>query len=545
MQTKNKPAMPIYFSISKKTAAFFISILFLLILGALNVMAQNLAPADLQFRRQATRRIIFDKSQRIPLSVFNPAKVVGLDIMHPKVGEQKNNPKVKIEKGRLQISSKETATATRWLGGFNVFATYDLVINKVSGSGEVGLLFKDSDAEKFISAHMIATTSKYQKVNCKVVSNGEEVENFDFELPEELDNNVPLTLRVQMLAVGANIYIEQFEQTTLIGRFDFVKHFDLRKKDLMKQFEFCFDTKLGTDAMVEIEEASSYISPGMGQSDLRIVTYEDGSPYFYNERLWILITVRGGALPHPMQGVYSLNPSVFDIQFEGIILYDRGDGRLRNELASNIFYDRNSQEWRGFTTGFSSYGDPDKNEKKEILAVQSSRMPLQGISVMKAKSIGLIADYEDPQCIYDAEAGKWRMLLCENHGGYKAVIRESENWDGSFDLIAGPVEVNSTGTQIQKIGEKYYALFGSSTRKVFIYSYPDLKPVGELNMHRPPWDDKINTRIWPNVIPLPDGYPVRYIALMMDRLNFPGMKGDNWTYGALYLYHGYSESAYE
>ncbi len=27
------------------------------------------------------------------------------------------------------------------------------------------------------------------------------------------------------------------------------------------------------------------------------------------------------------------------------------------------------------------------------------------------------------------------------------------------------------------------------------------------------------------------------MALMMDRLNFPGMKGDNWTYGAMYLYH--------
>jgi len=26
---------------------------------------------------------------------------------------------------------------------------------------------------------------------------------------------------------------------------------------------------------------------------------------------------------------------------------------------------------------------------------------------------------------------------------------------------------------------------------------------------------------------------------MMDRLNFPGMKGANWTYGAMYLYHAH------
>jgi len=277
----------------------------------------------------------------------------------------------------------------------------------------------------------------------------------------------------------------------------------------------------------------------MGQSDLRVVTYEDGSPLFKNDRLWILMSVRGGGLPHPMQGVFSLNPSVFDIRFEGIILYDRGDGLLRNDLASNIFYDRNHKEWRGFTTGFSSYGDPEKKEKKQIWAVQSIREPLQGISIMKAKSIDLIADYEDPQCIYDSRAGKWRMILCENHGGYKAVIRESSHWDGPYDLIAGPVEVNSTGTQIQKIGQKNYALFGSSDRKVYIYTYPDLRPAGELNIHRPPWDDESGTRIWPNVIPLPEGYPAPYIALMMDRLNFPGMLGSNWTYGAMYLYHAY------
>jgi len=83
---------------------------------------------------------------------------------------------------------------------------------------------------------------------------------------------------------------------------------------------------------------------------------------------------------------------------------------------------------------------------------------------MKAKPTGLIGDYEDPQCIYDAKANKWRMLLCENHRGYKAVIRESDTWNGAYERIAGPVTVNSTGTQIQKIGQKRYVLFGSAER---------------------------------------------------------------------------------
>ena len=56
-------------------------------------------------------------------------------------------------------------------------------------------------------------------------------------------------------------------------------------------------------------------------------------------------------------------------------------------------------------------------------------------------------------------------------------------------------------------------------------------------MFRPPWDGKINTRCWPNVIPLPDGYRAPYIALTMDRVQYPDIGG--WTYGALYLYHGF------
>jgi hypothetical protein len=518
-----------------KNITIFVSLF--LFVNLLN--AQDVHPDDLEFRRQAVQRMIFDKSQDIPLAGLFPKKVVGLDVMHPQIGEQENNAKLAIEEGRLQIKAQKPATATRWIGGFNPFAVYDIAVNKFKGSGIIGLMFQDTDVENSIAAILVASNGMYSSIRCVITKDGQEVESQDFVLPKKLPGNKPIRLKVQMLAVGLNLFIAEHGRSTLIGRMDFVRHFDLRRKDLMQRFEFCLHTSLKANSSVEIDEATAALSPGIGQADIRNVTYEDGSPLFKDGRLWMLMTVRGGGLPHPMQGVYSLNPSVFDIRFEGIILYDRGDGLLRNDLASNIFYDRNQKEWRGFTTGFSSYGDPEKKEKKQLWAVQSSRMPLQGISIMKAKSVGLVGNYEDPQCIYDSQAKKWRMLLCESHKGYKAVIRESDKWDGTYEIISGPVKVNSTGTQIQKIGQKRYALFGSSDRKVYIYSYPDLKPVSELNMHRPPWSDKSGTRVWPNVIPLPDGYPAPYIALTMDRLNFTGMKGSNWTYGAMYLYHGH------
>ena len=153
--------------------------------------------------------------------------------------------------------------------------------------------------------------------------------------------------------------------------------------------------------------------------------------------------------------------------------------------------------------------------------------------------MGIVGDIEDSHILYDEEAGKWRVLTCENHSGYKAVILESDNWDRGYQRIAGPVSENSTGTSIQKIGSQRFCFSGSSARKIFIYSYPDLQPAGTLKMDLPPWNSTSRTRVWPNVVALPEGYPTRYVALMMDRFNYPGLKGPNWTYGALYLYHGY------
>ena len=164
-------------------------------------------------------------------------------------------------------------------------------------------------------------------------------------------------------------------------------------------------------------------------------------------------------------------------------------------------------------------------------------MPRRGFSIMKAWPIGLVGQHEDPHGVYDIEAKKWRLLLSEKAGKYRAGIWESDHWDRGFQRLAGPVEMDSTGTLIQKVGRSRYVFFGSADRKVYIRSYPDLASVGELQIHRPPWNEQTGTRIWPNIISLPEGYPARYIAIMMDRVNYPNMPSPNWTYGAMYLYH--------
>jgi hypothetical protein len=285
--------------------------------------AAEMSPETLDFRRQAVRRMVFDRSQDIPLAGLWPATVVGLDVMHPSVGSQTNAPRLELKGGRLRISAQEPATATRWIGGFSPFAVYDTAVNRFKGSGEIGIMFRDTDSENRITAMLIADDGKYGSIQCVVTKDGEETERQSFVLPEALSAQKPIRLRVQMLAVGLNLFIERAQKSTLVGRMDFVEHFDLRRKALTRRFEFCLHSSLQNGASVEINEVTSALSPGIGQADIRNVTYEDGSPVFRDARLWILMTVRGGGLPHPIQGIYSMNPSVFDVRFEGIILYDR------------------------------------------------------------------------------------------------------------------------------------------------------------------------------------------------------------------------------
>ena len=67
-----------------------------------------------------------------------------------------------------------------------------------------------------------------------------------------------------------------------------------------------------------------------------VKTNEEGAPLLDDGRLWFTMTLRGRALPHPMQGVFSLNPSVFDLRFEGVRLVvfgHLGDGNLHFNLS--------------------------------------------------------------------------------------------------------------------------------------------------------------------------------------------------------------------
>jgi hypothetical protein len=527
----------------RRSLLFFHLILFLPALpsGA----AEPVHPGKIEFRREAVRRLVFDAEQAIPLASLRPASVHDFDLMHPELEAPRDGGSAvtwKLEDGGLSGKSAETkASSLRWIGGFNPFATYDLVVTGCEGSGSTGLAFRNATTGDRMTANLHYEKGLATRLSWEIGIGGAGVDFKEWVLPDalEIGENDPLTLRVQMVAVGVNLLLERSGRSTLIGHAEFSEHVDLREKKEMRRYDFGMETELTPGSEVRVGGATAALTPGSGQADIRAITDREGNALLESGRLWFTVTVRGRALPHPLQGVISLDPSTFDLQFEGIIVFDMGDGLLRNELASHLFFDSEAGEWHGWTTGFSALGAAGRKEEKTILAVSSTRDPRKGFSIMRAKPIGLDGAHEDPHGVYDADAKKWRLLLCESHEKYRAGLWESDHWDRGFERLSGPVPMDSTGTMIQNFGGTRYALFGSADRKVYVATYPDLEPAGELQLYLPPWDDRNTTRIWPNVIPLPEGYPAPYIALMMDRVNFPGMPKPNWTYGALYLYHGH------
>lgn len=523
--------------ISVKNILLRLKVIYLFLVSCLipDLVYSQALPSDINFVRQASQRFIFDERHDIPLASLKPSSIIGMSAMHPVRHMLASEARVEANHKYISLKSETKTETAIWFGGFNPFSTYTMDIGSCEGEGAFG--FEFSNQEKKVSFKIAINYKGTQIIGVrqKVELNGKIVSEQSIATQSNLLLKPEGKVILQMLGSGLTVYMKNEGLPQPIGQSDFSQIVDLRKKEYINSLQSNILVELES-GLVEINEVTSAFNSGMGLADIRAMTYEDGTPLLDQGRLWYSMTIRGRALPHHLQGVLSMDPSVFDLRLEGIIVFDRNDGILRNEVASHIFFDRKEKLWRGITTGFSAYANP--KEKKQLLAVESVKDPRFGFSVMSSEPFGMVGDIEDPHILFDTEVGKWRILTCENNNGYKAIMLESKYWNKDYTRIAGPVTHNSTGTSIQRINGKLYCFSGSQERKIFIYSYPDLREVGTLKMDLPPWDATAGTRVWPNVVELPVGYPSRYVALMMDRFNYPGLKGPNWTYGALYLYHG-------
>ena len=138
------------------------------------VAGDDVRPDEIRFRRQAVRRMVFDASENIPLASLGPAKVIDLNLMHP---EMLPSPGVtwELKNGSLEGASKTDGSSLRWIGGFNPFATYELVIENAQGDGSTGMTFLNSANGDSLTAGLRFSGGKPESITWNVIAAGKQV----------------------------------------------------------------------------------------------------------------------------------------------------------------------------------------------------------------------------------------------------------------------------------------------------------------------------------------------------------------------------------
>lgn len=114
-----------------------------------------------------------------------------------------------------------------------------------------------------------------------------------------------------------------------------------------------------------VSRAESFLDGGLSHADMKPVRYEDGTPILENG--WLFLTLSSRLQAGAYQYVVSWNPSTCELQPEGAIFFDYGDGRWCADVAISLIYHRERREWLFWATAFShghilchgtSAGDP-------------------------------------------------------------------------------------------------------------------------------------------------------------------------------------------
>lgn len=487
-----------------------------------------------RFVRRAVYRPAFDTQTSLDLASVVPGRVTDLDVMHPADGADGGGWTLTPDSFEITGGDED---AGRWMYSFNPYACHELCPAEVPAGAAVRWTVRSAP-----EALALRVTFSRQEGRAWTLSVGGEAGGAPFPGASAVwyspADEPPSRLLLQGQGRGMTLYCQSGNRLPeVVLAVDFPESFDFRKASLGASAQVLVGAITPGGAPVRLRSVRQFFSAGTGLADLRSVTTPDGAPLIERNRVFVTASLRGRGLPHPLQGVLSFDPALCDLRLEGVIVFDCGDGLWRNEIASHLIHDPATGEWLGLATGFSGFADTPRTEK-QIRAFRTRRDPRFGFSVVRAVPTGLVGDYEDPSLIHDAELGRWRLALCVNDGeGYRAAMFEAMRPEGPFCKIHGPAGPDATGMQIVASGSSRWVLFGSADRCLYVSLYPDLKPEGSLALDLPPWSEATGTRVWPAVIPLPEGAVAPAVLVTMDRVNYPGMPSPNWTYGAVYFYH--------
>ena len=308
---------------------------------------------------------------------------------------------------------------------------------------------------------------------------------------------------------------------------------------LMREDSLYWGSGVESRSGTPIRTAREVMSAGTAIADIRVLTYEDGSPLIENNKLYYSVTARtGGSGP----SILALDLGTSEMELTGCLVTSYL-GYIWRGAATHIMFNRQTGLWQ--ITIPLQFRHPETGGSMHVLAIAKSVSdPRFGVTRFDFD----LLDYEKPmpgdedaQIFWDEDMGKWVMIYASHrqpdgsNGQYILRLQTSDRPDGGFKDYSCFTNVNATGVTSSKVGGKRYVFTGDQERNgrnnYPVFTFPDLRPAGNLNIDIPDG----GFRGWNNVTPFMEGTSTRYVFLAFDR----GQSTDEsrWTYGRLYLYY--------
>lgn len=268
------------------------------------------------------------------------------------------------------------------------------------------------------------------------------------------------------------------------------------------------------------------------QCDVRILTYEDGSPIIEDGKLYFSMTTgRGQGSAGPIICEYDIGTC--QLKLTGCIIAHYNGGGLQ-ATGNNVMYNRNNGKWLLGSHTLTGH---------TLVIAESISDPRYGVTDIYYEDM----DYQGPEpgdedqfIFYSDELEQWVMVyvaIRNNDANYNLRMQTSDYPDHGYTFVKEVVEpsrLRATGVIVTSVGGTKYLLSGSSAtgiNKYLAYSFPDLEYIGELNLD---YDTGSLKGTWPTLIPVTNGKSTKYFFFAFDRAQT--LTTSVWTYGCLYMF---------
>lgn len=309
------------------------------------------------------------------------------------------------------------------------------------------------------------------------------------------------------------------ENVKYLGAIDVTDYVDIRKIELRKSMSLYLGVlEREQNESATISNIIVTMTGGTGQADPRIIHYEDGTPIVKNGKIFLAMTTRGyNEIPYSYQGIYSMDIVSGELEILGMLSFNKGDGISRFWHATDILYNRNTDEWVILTV---SHGD----DHGLYLAITKNDIinGYHDINIEKKLNYTSVGNEEDPYLLY--KDNMWYMLYVKGTSGYNLVLAKSKQIRGNFTDIATVSETSFTGSMIYVTGDTAYCVAGKGTDHFRVYSFPNLEYISELSLDLP----LKSNNTWPVLY----DYSGKTKLITFDR----GKVSGNYSYGAIYEY---------